>query len=159
MSQDNNKDKRKEFEISYSIYIKEFPTDIITLLREKNVKFEVWENKELKKEYYDPKEEVPLIEVDKEIYEKLNKLSEITGILVEDIASRELGDFFYSVGDYPVNFLDRHLGIENIENPIEMLSKMKDVINIPEKYLESLKTKEDLIKEIEEWYKPFKRPK
>ncbi len=159
MSQDNNKDKRKEFEISYSIYIKEFPTDIITLLREKNVKFEVWENKELKKEYYDPYEVVPLIEIDQDIYRKLNKLSEITRISVKDIASKELGDFFNSVGDYPENFLDRHLGIENIEDPIGMLHKMKDLINIPEKYLKSLKTKEDLIKEVENWYKPFKRPK
>lgn len=36
---------------------------------------------------------------------------------------------------------------------------MRGVINIPEKYFKSLKTKEDLIKEVDDWYKPFKRPK
>jgi len=95
--------------------------------------------------------EYVIIEVELEIYQKLKKLSEITGISVEDIASAELGDFFYSIGDIPVIFLDRHLGIKNIKNPIEMLEKMDEVINIGSKYLEELKTK-DLVKYVEDWH-------
>lgn len=96
-------------------------------------------------------EEVPLIAVEPEIYQKLKKLSEITGISVKDIASAELGDSFYSIGDIPVVFLDRHLGIKNIKNPIEMLEKMDEVINIGSKHLEGLKTK-DLIKHVKDWH-------
>lgn len=139
----------------------EYKQEIVNWLKDNHYNYKVCEYKDFTP--YETKEQTeevfPLIEVEKESYEKLNKLSEITGIPVKNIASKELGDFFNSVGDYPENFLDRHLGIENIEDPIGMLHKMKDLINIPEKYLKSLKTKEDLIKEVENWYKPFKRPK
>lgn len=155
---ENNQGK-KYFEKEKAIFIEDCSPEVIVFLKKNNVKFKVWDLTCLKKEYYDPEEESPLIEIETELYQKLNKLSEITGIPVKNIASRELGDFFNSVGDIPVIFLDSHLGIENIKNPIEMLSKMKDVIHIPEGYLKSLKTKKDLMKEVEDWYKPFKKPK
>lgn len=100
-----------------------------------------------------PAFESPLIEVDPERYQKLKKLSNITGISIKDIVSIEMGDFFYSVGDIPVIFLDRHLGIKNIKNPIGMLEQMNDIINIAPKYLEELKNK-DLVKHVENWHNP-----
>ncbi len=139
----------------------EYNQETLDWLKGKLYKYKVYETKVI----YETKEQIdevfPLIEVDKEIYEKLNELSEITGIPVTNIASKELGNFFNSVGDIPVIFLDIYLGIENIEKPIEMLERMREVINISDMYFETLKTmkKQDLIKEVEEWYNPFKRPK
>ena len=65
-------------------------------------------------------------------------------------------DFFYSVGDIPIIFLDRHLGIKNIKNPIGMLEQMNDIIKIAPKYLEELKNK-DLVKHVENWHNPKKK--
>jgi len=99
-------------------------------------------------------QEYPLVEVESEIYQRLKKLSTITGIPIETIVSKELGDFFYSVGDIPIIFLDRHLGIENIKNPIEILEKMTEVIDIQQEYIEQLKAK-DLVKHVEDWHKIY----
>lgn len=120
-----------------------------------SVEFETLRVLGLKEGSYDPEEEVPLIEVESEIYQKLNKLTKITGISIKDIASKELGDFFYSVSDIPLIFLDRHLGIRNIKNPIEMLEKMNKFIDIRQDYIESLKTK-DLVKYVNDWHNPLK---
>jgi len=99
-----------------------------------------------------------LIEVVPEIYQKLEKLSNITKIPIKDIASAELGEFFYSIGAIPIIFLDRHLGIKNIKNPISMLEKMNEFIDIRQEYIELLKTK-DLVKHIKDWYNPLKKTK
>ena len=155
MVKENQLDKM--FKISYMINIerKEFPKDVIELLKKNNVKFGVWNLYNLKTEYEDSPDELSVISLDPENYNKLKKLSEITGIPMKDIVSAELGDFFYSVGDIPIIFLDRHLGIDNIEKPIEMLEKMDKVINIGDKYLNWLKT-QDLIKHVENWHNPSK---
>jgi len=138
--------------------ISQYDPELLKWLKANNYKYRIHEIKDLtpyqsKKEI---NEEFPLIEVDPELYQKLKKLSQITGIPIKNIVSKELGDFFFSVGDIPVIFLDCHLGIENIEKPIEMIKNLKDVIHIPERYLESLKTKDDLLKELEEWNHPLK---
>ena len=150
--------KTDMFEISYVIHIerKESPNDIIELLKKHNIKFGIWKIKDFKIEFDEPYEELPLVTVEKELYNKLKKLSEITGIPVEDIASKELEDFFYSVGDIPVIFLDRYLGIENIENPIEMLEKMNKVIDIRNKHLNWLKT-QDLVEHVKKWHNLLKK--
>lgn len=145
----------------YMITIKKAPgiekilDNLRTLFKQNSVEFEMLRMWQLKKEFRDPEEEASFIEIESEIYMKLKKLSAITGIPIKDIASAEFGDFFNSVGDIPVIFLDRHLGIENIKNPKEMLEKMDEVINIGSKYLEILKAK-DLIKHVEVWHNPLK---
>ncbi len=75
---------------------------------------------------------------------------------MKEIVSKTIGDFFYTVGEIPVIFLDRHLGIENIENPIEMLEKMNDIIHIGDPHLNWLKT-QDLIKYVTEWKHPLQK--
>ena len=145
----------------YMITIKKVPgiekilDKLRTLFRQNSVEFEMLRILELKEGSYDLEEEVLLIEVESEIYQKLKKLSAITGIPVKDIASAEFVSFFDSVGDIPVIFLDRHLGIENVKNPIEMLEKMDEVMNIGSEYIEELKTK-DLVKHVENWHNPLK---
>lgn len=158
----NTEKQHKNIEITgYIITIKKVPgiEKILDKLRtffiQNSVEFEMLKLLELKEGSYDPEEEVPLIEVETEIYQKLKKLSTITGIPIKDIASAELASFFYSVGDIPVIFLDRHLGIENVKNPIEMLEKMDEVMKIGSEYIEELKTK-DLIKHVEDWHNPLK---
>lgn len=146
----------------YLITIKKVPgvEKILYKLRkffiQNSIEFEMLRVLGLKEGSYDLEEEVPLIEVESEIYQKLKKLSAITGIPIKDIASAEFVSFFDSVGDIPVIFLDRHLGIENVKNPIEMLEKMEEVMNIGSKYIEELKTK-DLVKHVENWHNPLKK--
>lgn len=145
----------------YLITIKNVPgiEKILKNLRkffiQNSVEFEMLRCLGLKEGSYDSEEEASLIEVESEIYQKLKKLSAITGIPIKDIASAELGSFFESVGDIPVIFLDRHLGIENVKNPIEMLEKMDEVMKIGSEYIEELKTK-DLVKHVENWHNPLK---
>lgn len=149
-----NIQKDEKIEISYSIHFKEFPKELITIIQDHNIECQIWKTLELKKKELD--NDFLFVEIEPELYQKLQKLSEITGIPIKDIVSKEMGDFFFSVGDIPVIFLDHHLGIEKIENPIEMLNKISPIINIRESYLRSLKTKEDLIKEIDKWNNPLK---
>ena len=158
MGQPNNRNEDM-FKTLFEIQTKDYPKEIIGFMKERNIPFKAWKIHDFKQDQQEIDEELPLVEVDLEIYQKLKKLSEITRIPIVEIVSKELGDFFYSVGDIPVIFLDRHLGIENIEKPIKMLKNLKALLHISERYLESLKTKEDLLKEIEEWNHPLKNIK
>lgn len=142
-------------EILIRICTKDYSKEVFNFMEEKKIPFKAWKIHQFKEEFNNIDEDLNLIEVDPDIYQKLKKLSEITGIPIGAIVSMEMGDFFFSVGDNPVIFLNRHLRIENIENPIEMLKIMKDLIHIPENYLESLKSREDLIREIEMWKNPL----
>jgi len=151
----DNKTTEGEIKIRYDIHLK-CSEKALKLLKENNIKFQVWKLHELDDDDYDPYEESPLIEVESEIYQKLKKLSEVTGIPMENIVSTEMADFFNSVGDIPVIFLDSHLGIKNIKNPIEMLEKMDDIIHIGPEYLKDLKNA-DLVKHVECWYNPKKK--
>jgi len=152
----DNKTIESKIRISYKIF-SDCSKKLINFLKDNKIKFQTWQLKELAElDDLEPSEESAFVEVEPEIYQRVKKLSEVTGIPVETIVSSELGDFFNSVGDIPVIFLDRHLGIKNIKKPIEMLEKMDDIINIGSEYLEDLKTM-DLVKHVENWCKPFKR--
>jgi len=85
-----NNQNNEEIEISYSIYIKEFPEELIKILQEHNIKFQVWKNHTLKEEYYDSEEEVPLIDINLEIYKKLKKISEFIGEDLHEFSSNLL---------------------------------------------------------------------
>ncbi|MFW9878788.1 MAG: hypothetical protein ACFFG0_37390 [Candidatus Thorarchaeota archaeon] len=146
-----NNQVKEEVNWSYIIEFAEYPEEIIKLLKERKITFKAWKTHYLEEEFDDNDEELPFVELEPEIYQKVKKLSEITGISMEDIVSKELGDFFFSVGDQIAIFLDRHLGIENIKNPIETIRNLQDLFNIPKRYVKSLKGKEDLIKEIEDF--------
>jgi len=141
----DNKTIESKIRISYKIF-SDCSKKLINFLKDNKIKFQTWQLKELAEpDDLEPSEESAFVEVEPEIYQRVKKLSEVTGIPV-----------FNSVGDIPVIFLDRHLGIKNIKKPIEMLEKMDDIINIGSEYLEDLKTM-DLVKHVENWCKPFKR--
>lgn len=149
MSANNQNDEK--IEISYSIYIKEFPEELIKILQDHNIKFQVWENQELKEENYDPNEELPFVEINPEVYQKVKKISEITGISMKDMASNELDHLLTDhIPEEPFIFLDTHLGIENVKNPIEIIEQLKEIVNIDNRYFEALKTV-DPIKYVKEW--------
>ncbi|KKN61154.1 hypothetical protein LCGC14_0524490 [marine sediment metagenome] len=151
MSENNQIDKM--FKISYKVYIdrKEWPQDVIELLKNNNIKFGVWECNTLKKEYDDPPEELSYIAIDKELYQKIKRISEITGISMKDIACNELDHLLTDfIPEEPFIFLDTHLGIENIDNPIEILEQLKEIVNFGDKYFEALKTM-DPVKYVKEW--------
>lgn len=145
-----------ESKISYVIETEEYPEGIIKMLKEKGISFKALKIHNLKQTQEEIDELIPLVEIDLELYQKLNKLSEITGIPVKEIISKEFEVFFFSIGDQIAIFLDHHLGIENIKNPIEIIRNLKDLLNISERYLDSLKKKDDLLKEIGEWKHPCK---
>lgn len=156
MSENNQIDEMCK--ISYLIHIekKEYPKELIELLKKNNIEFEALQVMRLQKEYDDSPEELSYIALDNEIYNKLKKISEITGIPMGDMASNELEHMLTdTLPEIPLIFLDAHLGIENVENPFEMLEKMNEVINIGDKYLNWLKT-QDPVKYVEEWKHPLK---
>lgn len=145
--------KKDMFEISYMVHIerKKFPKKIIEILKKNNVNFGIWELYNQKAEYYDPEEEVPLVEIELELYQKLKKISEITGIPIEDMASNELNHLLTDfIPEDPFIFLDAHLGIENVKNPIEIIEQLKEIVNIGDKYFEALKIM-DPVKYVKEW--------
>ncbi|MFW9872665.1 MAG: hypothetical protein ACFFG0_06140 [Candidatus Thorarchaeota archaeon] len=137
------------FKTLFEIETKDYPKDVIDFMNKKNISFKAWKIHELKEDLAEIDEELPFVELNPELYQKVKKLSEITGISMEDIVSKELDDFLFSVGDQIAIFLDRHLGIENIKNPIEMIRNLKELLHIPKRYIEALKNKEELLKEIE----------
>ncbi|MFW9973225.1 MAG: hypothetical protein ACFFDF_23780 [Candidatus Odinarchaeota archaeon] len=146
-----NNQNEDVFDVSYEIHVNDLSKEVIKFLKEHNIPFQAWRIYNLKEKYNSPDEEIPLVEVDTKIYQKLLKLSEITGIPIKKIVSEEFKTFFFSVGDQIAVFLDRHLDIRNMENPIKIIRNLKDLLKISDFYLESLKTKEDLIKEIDEF--------
>lgn len=153
-----NNQKEEIIELSYSIHIEEFPEELIKILQDNNIKFQVWKNQELKEEYYDPEEESPLVEIDKELYQKLKKISEITGIPLGDMASNELSHLLTDfIPEEPFIFLDIHLGIENVKNPIEIIEQLKEIVNIGDKHFETLRIM-DPVKYVKEWNTGHIRP-
>lgn len=156
---EQNKQNENKVEISYSIHIDDFPEELIKILLEHNVKFQVWENHELKKEFDDTPEELPVVYIDLEIYNKLKKLCEITGISLEDIANTELKAFLSdNISDEPLIFLDKYLGFKNIKDPIPIIEKMNEVVNLGEDYVAWLKTI-DLNAYVDNWNHPLKKLK
>lgn len=152
MSQELQKDCKVE--LSYSIFIEDLPQDLITYLKEKNIRFQVWQNRHILDDEEIP-EEYPLIPVDIEIFKKLQKISEITGISLKDMANEELTHLITDhIKDEPLIFLDTHLGIENIENPLNLIEQMKDLAGISDKFMTWLKDI-DPIEYVNNWYHVF----
>ncbi len=159
MGEKNQIDKMSKNSYMIRIERKEFPKDVIDLLKKNNVKFRVWENRIFKKEFDDTPEELSVVYIDSEIYKKLKKVSEITGIPMEDIANTEIEGFLRDhVSDEPLLFLDKYIGFKNIKNPISIIEKLNDVVNISEEYIEWLKTI-DLNAYVDNWNNPLKNLK
>ena len=159
MGEKNQIDKMSKNSYMIRIERKEFPKDVIDLLKKNNVKFRVWENRIFKKEFDDTPEELSVVYIDSEIYKKLKKVSEITGIPMEDIANTEIKGFLRDyVSDEPLIFLDKYLGFKNIKDPISIIEKLNDVVNISEEYIEWLKTI-DLNAYVDNWNNPLKNLK
>ena len=92
-----------------------------------------------------------MVEIDPELYQKLKKISEITGIPIKDMADNELDHILTDfLPDEPLIFLDKYLGIENVKDPIGIIEQLSQIINFGEKYIESLKTV-DPIEYVKNW--------
>ena len=149
-------ENKKKYDIIKEIRVKYSPK-LVKLLIENDIKYEKCKYKDYSP--YQPKEyieEYPLISIDSELYSKLKKISEITGISIENIANNELGHFLKDdLTEEPLIFLDAHLGIKNIKDPLSIIEKLNEVVDIEIKYLEYLKTV-DPIEYVEKWYHPSK---
>lgn len=122
MSENNQNDEK--IEISYSIYIKEFPEELIKILQEHNIKFQVWENQELIDKDYDLDEELTFVELDQELYNKLKMVSDLTGLPMEDMVNKEVEHLLYDVmADQPVAFLDEFFDNVSLLDFIERISE------------------------------------
>ena len=151
MSQENNQ-KVVKYDLVKEIRT-EYNQEILDWLKENHYKFKILKIKDLVP--YQTKEEIneelPFVELDPELYQKLKKISEITGISMEDMASNELDHILTDfIPEEPFIFLDIHLGIENVKDPITIIEQLKEIINIGDKYFEALKTM-DPVKYVKEW--------
>ncbi len=80
--------------------------------------------------------EFPLVSIDEELYQKLKCVSEITGIPVEKMVDRELGDMITNfIGDQPFSFIDCYLDIKKVKDPIALVKKLQPIVNIPERLI------------------------
>ena len=143
-------------EFVYLIETKKYPEEVIKILKEKNISFDITKIHDLTKESNVQEEEIPLIEIDLKIFRKLKKLLEITGIPIEDIANTEIKGFLRDhVSEEPLIFLDKYLGFKNVKDPISVIEKLNDVVNISEEYIEWLKSI-DLNAYVDDWNNPLK---
>ena len=131
----------------------EYNPEIINWLKERNYKYKIETYRDFSP--YQTKEEIneeyPLVEIDPELYQKIKKISEITGIPIKDMTSEELDHILTDfLPDEPLIFLDKYLGIENVKNPIEIIEQLKEIVNIGENYFEFLKTV-DPIEYVKNW--------
>ena len=77
--------------------------------------------------------EYPVVPIDEELYQKLNQVSEITGIPVKKMVDNELGDLITNfIGDDPFLFIDCYLDIKKVKDPIALVKKLQPIANIPE---------------------------
>lgn len=80
-----------------------------------------------------PEEGIPIIALEKDLYFKLDQISQITTIPLEKIINTEINQILRDyVRENLFNFLDDYLGIENIESPIEIAKKLKDILDLSE---------------------------
>ena len=147
----------KKYDLIKEIRTKYSP-ETVKLLIEKRIKYEIHVYKDYSP--YQTKEEIeeiiPFVEIKKEVYDKIKRISEITGIPLKNIITEEIdGVIEAQIKDEPLVFLDAYLGIENIKDPISLIEKFKDIVKISDKFFEYLKTV-DPIEYIEKWYHPSK---
>jgi len=115
MATENQIDKM--FKISYMVHIerKEFPKDVIELLKKNNVKFGVWELYNQKEELENiseenNKEETITIYIPKELYNKVEELCKINNLDTNDKIINILGDAVFSA---EIDYEDGHKHVFN----------------------------------------------
>jgi len=126
-----------KYKIERQIRLKYTP-EIINLLKKHKIPFEAHKNKSLLEDEISY-ETLPLVEIDKELYDKLKQISEITGISMKKIIDYEIKDILYNqLTDDPMAFLDRFIGIENIKDLMAIIRKFKTIVDIPDRLMKAL---------------------
>jgi len=88
-------EKKQEFEISYDIHLK-CSEKAIKLLKENNVKFQVWKLHELKEEEYGPLEKTTNVSIPETLYNELDKLCKINNWNTDEKIIELLGESVFS---------------------------------------------------------------
>lgn len=139
-----------------------FSEEVIKFLEKHRIPYEEYTIIHLPEVKEEKDNHSPLVEIDKDIYNKFKKITEITGIQIEKIINTELDDAITCfIRDDPFSFLDRYIGLENIENPMTFIYKMKEIAEIPDDLIEYLEKIEEPLKHINplKWYKLNKESK
>ena len=108
----DNKTIEKQIEITYYIHLKA-SKKAINLLKENNVKFQVWKLHELKEEDYgdyEPLEKTIYISIPEVLYNKLDKLCKINNWDVDEKIINILGEAKFSAE------IDRPNGFKRVIN-------------------------------------------
>jgi len=104
LDQDKKKDNKSienQIEISYDIHLK-CSEKTINLLKENNVKFQVWENHELKdlqelnEEDHEPLEKMIFVSIPEKLYNELDKLCKINNLNTDEKIINLLGESVFS---------------------------------------------------------------
>lgn len=130
--------KGDKYRVSRKI-LSNYDAEIKKRLDELKIHYELWEVVRAIEDKEEIECECPVIPIDKEIYSKLKKICEITGISMKTIATDEFTTLLFDhIAENPIVFLDMYLGIKNIRDPISIVRKLKPVVDISEKYMEEI---------------------
>jgi len=98
-------------------------------------------------------EELSYVPIDKDVFEKLKHVCKITNIPMKEIITEEIRQLLDGfIRENPLVFLNSFIGIENIEDPIAIVRKLKSVVNIPDDWMKELETT-DPIEYVKKWTK------
>lgn len=104
LDQDKKKDNisiENQIEISYYIHLK-CSEKAISLLKENNIKFQVWKNhelkecQELKEEDHEPLEKMIFVSIPEKLYNELDKLCKINNLNTDEKIIELLGESVFS---------------------------------------------------------------
>ncbi|MHA1755217.1 MAG: hypothetical protein ACTSVV_00505 [Promethearchaeota archaeon] len=114
-------------------FIKHSP-ETIQKLKAEGIRYKVIEFLTLEEEPTDiPDEDLPIVTLEKDLYFKLDQISQITTIPLEKIINTEIDQILRDyVRKNLFKFLDDYLGIKNIESPIEIAKKLKPILDLSE---------------------------
>ena len=99
--QKDNKSIENQIEITYDIHLK-CSKKAIRLLKENNIKFQVWENHELKdlqelnEEDHEPLEKMIFVSIPEKLYNELDKLCKINNLNTDEKIINLLGESVFS---------------------------------------------------------------
>jgi len=98
-------------------------------------------------------EELSYVPIDNDVFEKLKQVCDITKIPMGEIITEEIRQILDGfIRENPLVFLNSFIGIENIEDPISIVRKLKPVVNIPDDWMKDLETT-DPIDYVKKWTK------
>ena len=124
--------------VDFSIRTK-FASEVVDYLKQNKIAYQVLETETFIEDPEDTIKEQAYVPIAKDLYDKLVRVCEITGIPLEQIINAEIGTLLNDhAREDPIYFLENFLGIENVKDPIAIARKLQPILNIPESWIKNL---------------------